>query len=107
MTDWYILNENNEPVVATNIEEYRNWRENNSEKKVVKQEEVNGRFISTVFLGLNHNFNVNGPPMLFETMVFPKKGDWGEIYMERCHDYEEAQDMHQKAVQWVLDGENE
>jgi hypothetical protein len=26
--------------------------------------------ISTVFLGLDHNFSADGPPILFETMVF-------------------------------------
>jgi hypothetical protein len=26
--------------------------------------------ISTVFLGINHNFGDEGPPILFETMVF-------------------------------------
>ena len=27
-------------------------------------------FISTVFLGIDHNFNLEGPPLLFETMIF-------------------------------------
>ena len=27
-------------------------------------------YVSTVFLGLDHNFSLRGPPVLFETMVF-------------------------------------
>ena len=30
---------------------------------------INGKKISTVFLGLDHNFG-EGPPLVFETMVF-------------------------------------
>lgn len=33
--------------------------------------EVSGKVVSTVFLGLDHNFSGEGPPVLFETMVFP------------------------------------
>jgi len=29
--------------------------------------------ISTVWLGLNHNFWGEGPPLIFETMVFPSE----------------------------------
>lgn len=33
-----------------------------------------GGRVSTVWLGLNHNFDFNGPPLIFETMVFPPHG---------------------------------
>lgn len=32
-----------------------------------------GTWISTVWLGLNHQYG-SGPPLIFETMVFPRKG---------------------------------
>lgn len=42
--------------------------------KVVKQETLpNGLWISTVWLGFNHNFWFAGPPLIFETMVFSKE----------------------------------
>lgn len=30
-------------------------------------------FVSTVFIGIDHNFGDYGPPILYETMVFPGK----------------------------------
>lgn len=106
MTNWYILDEQNIPRPANSFDEYSDWLAENFDKKIVNQEEVKGRYVSTVFLGLDHSYDF-GTPVLFETMIFPTKGNYSEIYMDRCHDYEEAQKMHQKAVQWVLDGEIE
>jgi hypothetical protein len=54
--------------------------------------------VSTVFLGLNHNFRGADPPILFETMVFGGKHD---NYQERCSTWEEAEAMHQRAVEMV------
>lgn len=34
---------------------------------------VNGVFVSTVFLGIDHSFLNDGPPVLFETMTFTKR----------------------------------
>jgi len=33
------------------------------------------KFVSTVFLGLDHRFLSNGPPLLFETMAFVDGGE--------------------------------
>jgi hypothetical protein len=53
--------------------------------------------ISTVFLGIDHQFLSDGPPILFETMIFGGKFDSGE-YQTRCSTWAEAEIMHQKAV---------
>lgn len=51
--------------------------------KVIKQETLpNGKWVSTIWLGLNHVFD-DGPPLIFETMVFPAKGDYRGEDMER------------------------
>lgn len=54
------------------------------------------RFVSTVFLGLDHGFG--GPPIVFETMVFTdgKGGD-----MERYSTYDEAMAGHKVMVEKV------
>lgn len=52
--------------------------------------------ISTVFLGMDHNFFGNGPPLLFETMIF---GGPHDGYQERCSTWEEAEKQHEKAVE--------
>lgn len=41
------------------------------ENKVVKQERVGDKIVSTVWLGVDHNFSDEGSPLIFETMIFP------------------------------------
>lgn len=51
--------------------------------RVVKQETLpNGRFISTVWLGLDHQWGT-GPPLIFETIVFAGPGDWNDLDSDR------------------------
>lgn len=56
--------------------------------------------VSTVFLGINHNFG-DGPPILFETMIFGGKHDQ---YQDRYATYAEAVAGHAAAVQMVEEG---
>lgn len=53
--------------------------------------------VSTVFLGLDHSFGRQGPPVLFETMVFQ---DHHSVACERYATWAEAEEGHKK---WVLD----
>jgi hypothetical protein len=66
--------------------------------------------ISTVFLGLNHQFG-RGPPILFETMVFHKTEgaarhwkDAGEAF-EQCRyaNWEDAEIGHRAMVKRMLE----
>jgi hypothetical protein len=59
-------------------------------------------FVSTVFLGLDHNHS-GGRPLLFETMIF---GGPHDQYQTRCSTYDEAEAMHAKAVR-IFTGEEE
>jgi hypothetical protein len=61
--------------------------------------------ISTVFLGLDHRFNVeSGKPIVFETMIFGGKHDqWQRRYCT----WEEAEKGHEKAVKLVKDKQND
>lgn len=54
--------------------------------------------ISTVFLGLDHSFSTEGPPILFETMVFngPLHGD-----MDRYETWDAAITGHEATVKRV------
>ena len=38
--------------------------------KRVASDELGDIFVSTVWLGLNHNFDPDGEPLIFETMIF-------------------------------------
>lgn len=51
--------------------------------------------ISTVFLGINHAFDLGNPPLLFETIIFGIEED---EYQTRCSTYQEALAMHEKAL---------
>jgi hypothetical protein len=54
--------------------------------------------VSTVFLGIDHNFFDEGPPLLFETMIF---GIDDDSYQTRCSTYDQAVKMHEKALKHV------
>ena len=55
--------------------------------------------VSTVFLGVDHNF-VPGSPILFETMVF---GPFKLDFRTRHDTYEEAEHGHKLAVKFAID----
>ena len=71
--------------------------------KHLKDEEINGMRVSTVWLGIDHNY-FGGRPLLFETMVFSDNKNYQERYCDRYSTWDEAIEGHKKAIQWVLDG---
>jgi hypothetical protein len=91
MNDKYILDGKN--VVSASLEEWAQWYET-ADRAVAKtsiSDEVN---VSTVFLGLDHSFG-DGPPQLFETMIF---GGEHDQYQERFETWEQAEAGHKVAV---------
>lgn len=81
--DAYTLNERAEPVKA----DVDTWAKRfDRAQRVVAQTSVGNAFVSTVFLGLDHQWG-NGPPVLYETMAFvDDKG----VEEERYHTAAEA-----------------
>lgn len=65
------------------------------EKRRLHKTEVGIVRVSTVFLGIDHNFYCVGPPILWETMIF---GGPHDQYQHRCSTREEALEMHRRAV---------
>lgn len=57
--------------------------------------------VSTVFLGINHNFG-QGKPILFETMIFGGSLD-GKQW--RHTEYDEAEEFHKTAVQMAIEAD--
>lgn len=66
---------------------------------ILWQDPVGDLLVSTVFLGIDHNFGPPGPPVLFETMIF---GDDDEKYQERTTTYELAREQHLAALARAL-----
>ncbi len=52
--------------------------------------------VSTVHLVINHQYG-DGPPLLFETMIFAK-GDWADLFMLRYSTEEQALAGHKYIV---------
>ena len=58
-----------QPIPCDDLRVWGEWFENTDNRRVAL-DDVNGAEVSTVFLGIDHNFSSHGPPLLFETMVF-------------------------------------
>jgi hypothetical protein len=65
-------------------------------RRIALTEFENGDRVSTVFLGINHNYSNKGAPILFETMIFGGEHDG---YQERYCTWEEAEEGHKRAVE--------
>ena len=69
----YILNADGQPVPCRSLMEWGRWMSNKGANGgILEQTAVGEHWISTVFLGLDHSFGSEGPPVLWETMVFDK-----------------------------------
>ncbi len=64
---------------------------------ILKQETINGLFVSTVFLGIDHSWG-NGPSVLWETMIFGNADDERDQYQERYTSEEDALRGHALVV---------
>ncbi len=91
MTDKYIL-EGKKPIPEPDLMAWGRWFE--AADRYVGKTDVGEVHISTVFLGLNHCFG-EGPPVLFETMVFG--GDLDQE-QERYTTWDEAEAGHAAMV---------
>lgn len=81
---------------AVSLHDWGMWFINHDEVRRVSFTDVSSEVsVSTVFLGIDHNFFGEGPPLLFETMVFGGEHD-GEEW--RTSTWEEAESTHRRAV---------
>lgn len=70
----------------------------NDERRVDSTVLPGGVWVSTVLLGIDHNFSGIGPPIIFETMVFESQDKLDELDLERYATKQEAEDGHQRMV---------
>lgn len=94
----YLLDKDHNPYPVEDPIEWAKGFE--PERKRVAENTVGQFWISTVFLGLDHNYGEDGPPLLFETMAFPIREDDRliEDYCERYATWDEAVAGHNRAV---------
>lgn len=100
---WYVLPEDHQPI-PVDMERYLASVRHRIESLATGNDpwrvaltKIGDVKISTVFLGLNHQFS-DGPPILFETMVL---GGEHDQYRQRCSTWAEAEAMHARAVERV------
>ena len=104
-SNYYILDEEESPVIETDLTKWGQFMEKDA-RRSVKREEVHGYLVSTVFLGLDHNHSLEGPPILWETMVF-RDGSFRGLIVDRCSgSREQAEAMHDKMVERLNKGKN-
>lgn len=84
------------PVLEPDIIKWAQWYEK-ADRHVKNDYLPNDIHVSTVFLGIDHNWG-GGNPILFETMIFG--GEHNE-YQERYETWEEAEAGHQRAIELV------
>lgn len=78
----YILNDEGNPVPEPDLMKWAQWIESYPDRQIGRIT-INGIFVSTVFLGLDHAF-LEDKPILWETMQFNGKQDeWMERYSTR------------------------
>jgi hypothetical protein len=93
----YIL-EGKTPVRCDNMRVWCKWMDEADRR--VARDEIDGILISTVFLGIDHNFD-DGPPILFETMVFDDVHKWLDNEMRRYCTWDEAEQGHRELVEEI------
>src|ERR1700738_1927716 len=94
----YILDDQCNAVLERDFGRWSDWF-GRSKNRVLKHNMVSrGVRVSTVFLGIDYNFNFyrSGPPLLWETMIF---GGHHDRYCQRYATREEALAGHVTAVQ--------
>lgn len=97
MSDRYILDAQGEPVPCEDLLTWARWYEGGIEKRRVARTTIGEVEVSTVFLALDHSF-CEGPPILYETMVF---GGPLDQELDRYSTRSEAEAGHEKWVRMV------
>lgn len=95
MNNKYILDEKGNPKSEPDILKWSKWFE--TAERHIGDDKIDGVKISTVFLGLDHNFG-EGKPILWETMIFGGKHN---DYQKRYTSKKSALNGHKKAIKMV------
>jgi len=66
--DTFILDAEGNPVEEPDTARWGKWFQTHGDERIIEQTQIGSSTVSTVFLGLNHNFGP-GLPILWETLV--------------------------------------
>ena len=103
MTGYYILDEDGDPIEST-MQEWSSWFSQNGGVRQVSYNFFEYDFgkigVSTVFMGMDHNYSGSGVLHIFETMIFR---DNGSEVVWRGPTRGEALAAHDKACDFIRD----
>lgn len=95
----YKLDRDGKPRPCPDLLEWANWFEKSGNERQVRLDTFESGHVSTIFLGIDYNFG-DGPPILWETMVFGGPLDQTQ---DRCAgSREQAEAMHAAMLERVL-----
>lgn len=106
MTDYYLLGpdgETPEPFdIGPNMERVGQWAQRWEPQRQLAADPLPcGGRVSTIFLGLNHQFWGDGPPVLFETMAFGANGK--DVFQHRETTKRRALKTHAQVLAHVME----
>lgn len=90
---FYILNDDHN-LVPSDYQAWIKWFSTSDDRHVEQSDISPGVWVSTVFLGIDHQYSPEGPPLVFETMIFGGEFDQCQV---RSSSWEEARSEHFKA----------
>lgn len=101
----YILDEQGEPVAEPDTVQWAQWIEAAQETRArtLAETTVGPYWVSTVFLALDHSFG-EGPPVLWETMIFGVEEDWEDLSGKRRRSRKSLDQFRHTSKAEALDG---
>lgn len=100
MIDGYMVLDADHNVIPADLHTWGQFF-NDRAARTVGRTDIGEVFVSTVFLGVDHNFG-GGPPLWFETMVF--HGEWDQATF-RYTTWEQAEAGHARVVEAIREGQ--
>lgn len=91
----YIMNKDGSIQEEPDTIKWAWWFENNQRTIQKTTSKKMGIMVSTVFLGIDHNFSNRGEPLVFETMIFGGEHDG---WCARASTKDEAERYHKHAI---------
>lgn len=98
MKYWILDSKHN--LVEVDLLEWAAFFDDHANRVVAQDRPRKGVLVSTVFLGIDHNFGAYGPPIVFETMVC-RDGVWEE--QQRYATWDEAEAGHEAMLRMVME----
>ena len=92
----YILDENHNHI-PVDLMTWGRWFGDIKNRRVA-EDKIGKVKVSTVFMGTDHNFSDDGPPLLYETMIFGGKRNDEQ---ERYSTWDEAIAGHKRIVKEI------